>query len=66
MPTRRRRLRNCPSKEKSNPDELLAHISAARHQQHTGKAWFQLFRIYGPLEPWFDHTWRLNEFEPLD
>jgi len=31
-----------------------------------GKAWFQLFRIYGPLEPWFDQSWRLNEFEPID
>lgn len=31
-----------------------------------GKSWFQLFRLYGPLEPWFDQTWRLNEFEPLD
>lgn len=30
-----------------------------------GKAWFQLFRIYGPLEAWFDQTWRLNEFEPV-
>ena len=30
-----------------------------------GKSWFQLFRLYGPLEPWFDQTWRLNEFEPL-
>jgi uncharacterized protein DUF1214 len=31
-----------------------------------GKSWFQLFRIYGPLQPWFDQTWRLNEFEPID
>jgi hypothetical protein len=31
-----------------------------------GKSWFQLFRLYGPLEPWFDQTWTLNEFEPLD
>jgi hypothetical protein len=31
-----------------------------------GKSWFQLFRIYGPLESWFDQTWRLNEFEPID
>ncbi|MGC5225375.1 DUF1254 domain-containing protein [Micromonospora sp. DT81.3] len=30
-----------------------------------GKAWFQLFRIYGPLEAWFDQTWRLNEFETI-
>jgi hypothetical protein len=28
-----------------------------------GKAWFQLFRLYGPLQPWFDQTWKLNEFE---
>jgi hypothetical protein len=31
-----------------------------------GKSWFQLFRLYGPLEPWFDQTWRLNEFERID
>jgi hypothetical protein len=31
-----------------------------------GKSWFQLFRLYGPLQPWFDQTWRLNEFVPLD
>jgi hypothetical protein len=31
-----------------------------------GKSWFQLFRLYGPLQPWFDQSWRLNEFEPLD
>jgi hypothetical protein len=30
-----------------------------------GKSWFQLFRLYGPLEPWFDQTWKLNEFEPF-
>jgi hypothetical protein len=29
-----------------------------------GKSWFQLFRPYGPLQPWFDQTWKLNEFEP--
>ena len=31
-----------------------------------GKSWFQLFRLYGPLQPWFDQTWKLHEFEPLD
>jgi hypothetical protein len=30
-----------------------------------GKSWFQLFRLYGPLQPWFDQTWKLNEFEPV-
>ena len=27
------------------------------------KAWFVLFRLYGPLQPWFDKTWQLNDFE---
>lgn len=31
-----------------------------------GKSWFQLFRLYGPLQAWFDQTWKLNEFDPLD
>ena len=31
-----------------------------------GKFWFPIFRLYGPLWPWFDQTWKLNEFEPLD
>lgn len=31
-----------------------------------GKSWFPLFRAYGPLEQWFDQSWRLNEFEPID
>ena len=28
-----------------------------------GKGWFALLRLYGPLEPWFDLTWRPGEFE---
>jgi hypothetical protein len=31
-----------------------------------GKSWFVLFRLYGPLQPWFDQSWRLNEFQPID
>jgi hypothetical protein len=28
-----------------------------------GKGWYVLLRLYGPLEPWFDRTWRPGEFE---
>jgi hypothetical protein len=28
------------------------------------KGWFMLLRLYGPLEPWFDKTWRPGEIEP--
>jgi hypothetical protein len=28
-----------------------------------GKGWFVVLRLYGPLEPWFDQTWRPGEME---
>lgn len=30
-----------------------------------GKSWFAMLRLYGPLAPWFDKTWRPSEIEPL-
>lgn len=31
-----------------------------------GKSWFPIVRLYGPLEAWFDQTWRLDEFELIE
>ncbi len=28
-----------------------------------GKSWFTIFRLYGPLQPWFDKSWKLNDIE---
>jgi hypothetical protein len=28
-----------------------------------GKGWNVIFRLYGPLQPWFDKTWKPGEFE---
>jgi hypothetical protein len=28
-----------------------------------GKGWFMILRLYGPLEPWFDKTWRPGDIE---
>jgi Protein of unknown function (DUF1214)/Sulfatase len=28
-----------------------------------GKGWFTCLRLYGPLDPWFDKTWRPGEVE---
>jgi hypothetical protein len=30
-----------------------------------GKAWTVLLRLYGPLEPWFDQSWRPGDVERL-
>lgn len=35
-------------------------------QTVSGKKWFTILRLYGPLEPWFDQTWVPGEIEPLD
>ena len=30
-----------------------------------GKGWFLILRLYGPLDPWFDRTWRPGEVEAV-
>jgi hypothetical protein len=30
-------------------------------QTVAGRGWFPIFRAYGPLEPYFDKTWKLND-----
>jgi hypothetical protein len=31
-----------------------------------GKGWFTILRLYGPLESWFDKTWRPGEIELVE
>ena len=33
-------------------------------QTRPEKGWFPILRIYGPLEAWFDKTWRPGEIQP--
>jgi len=35
-------------------------------QTAPGNSWNMLLRLYGPLEPWFNKTWRPGEIEPLN
>ena len=30
-----------------------------------GKGWFAILRLYNPLQPFFDKTWRPSEIEPV-
>jgi hypothetical protein len=32
-------------------------------QTVSGKSWFTILRMYGPLEPWIEKTWRPSEIE---
>jgi hypothetical protein len=31
-----------------------------------GKSWFVILRMYAPLEPWIEQTWRPSEVEPVE
>jgi hypothetical protein len=31
-----------------------------------GKGWFMILRLYGPLEPWFNKTWRPGEIKLVE
>lgn len=31
-----------------------------------GKSWFVILRVYGPLEPWIEKTWRPGEVEAVE
>ena len=44
--------------------EALAGMENNGVQTIPGKGWFMILRLYGPLEPWFDKTWRPGEIEP--
>jgi hypothetical protein len=32
-------------------------------QTNPGKGWFVILRLYGPLQAWFNKTWRPGEIE---
>jgi hypothetical protein len=34
-------------------------------QTMPGKGYFVLFRLYGPLEAWFDKSWKIGDLEPV-
>jgi hypothetical protein len=33
-------------------------------QTVSGKSWFPMLCLYGPLEPWFDKTWQPSDIQP--
>ncbi len=34
-------------------------------QTNKGDGWFVLFRFYGPEKPYYDLSWKLNDFEQI-
>ena len=44
---------------------LTMYDTQTRSQLQTvpGESWFIALRMYGPLEPWLDKTWRPSEIE---
>ena len=57
----RRRLRRPLLRAASRPSGYESNWI----QTVPGKGWFSILRLYGPLEPWFDKTWRPGDIERL-
>lgn len=30
-----------------------------------GKSWLMILRLYGPLQPWFDRSWKPGDVQPV-
>lgn len=43
--------------------QRLLQARKATGYRRSRKGWFMILRLYGPLEPWFDKTWRPGEIE---
>ena len=52
-------------------DLYFGPTAAKGHEKNSlitvpGRAWFALLRLYGPLQPYFDRSWRLPDIERVD
>ena len=48
------------------PDQPAGVARGNWIQTVPGRGWFVMLRLYSPLEPYFDRTWRPGEIEPVD
>ena len=54
-----------PGSPKSSRTGGQGHASANWNATVPNKGWFAVLRLYGPLEPWLDKTWRPGEIEEV-
>jgi len=48
------------------PVKLGSEEFRLRGGPRSGKGWCTIPRLYGPLEPWFDESWRPSEIEVVN
>jgi hypothetical protein len=54
----------CEKWEHPCPCEPAQPMAAWRNERHRHRRrWNSLLRVYAPLEPWFDKTWKPGDFE---
>ena len=48
-------------------DAATQDVSSTNWAQTTpGKGWNSLLRLYAPLQPWFDKSWKPGDFELVE
>ena len=60
-----------PNEHRRRVGQFLLRVDAENgHETNSlatmpGRAWFPLVRLYGPLQPYFDRSWKLPDIETL-
>ena len=68
-PTRRRRRPRTPTARRPSRSVRSGPTDSPEGnwiQTTEGKGWFPILRLYSPLEPFFDKTWRPSEIEVVE
>ena len=71
FPSKNNKKHNLDMNEDGSVDLYFSSKPPKGHENNwietvSGKGWFVLLRLYGPLDPWFDKTWRPGEFELVE
>ena len=59
------RTRTARPPSTSAPSSPPASLTATGSRPMPGKGWFIVLRLYSPLAPFFDKSWRVGEVEPV-
>ena len=70
MPTSRHATKACRKNPDGSVDLYVGPTAPGGYEKNwlqtvPGKAWFAYFRLYGPLEPYLNRTWRLPDIESV-
>lgn len=65
-PRQRWRTRTARQRSRSHPSDRRTSRRPTGSRRRPGRGWFTIPRLYSPLQPLFDRSWRPSEIEAMD